>query len=258
MKTNVSIYQDKREFRVFVTETYPNLIQLKREGDRSSFNALVLKIMPEIRKYVNDQLNTAIKKGHFSKNKFKADDIIDQLFIEIYDNIEEVAGEKKFYLWLFKKTNQLLDDIIVEEEFDDIFFENIDDYSKPEWDEMEEKYSTDGGGDLLLIEELDDMSYNHNDYTLDHVFVENDEKAMCEKIDANLSKEQVERHIAMVLLNLPFALRNVFELYTKQHLDLQEIAEIRNNTVEEVTQLLTDAKKALQVSFFNRYPVDKK
>ena len=242
MKTNVSIYQDKREFRVFVTETYPNLIQLKREGDRSSFNALVLKIMPEIRKYVNDQLNTAIKKGHFSKNKFKADDIIDQLFIEIYDNIEEVAGEKKFYLWLFKKTNQLLDDIIVEEEFDDIFFENIDDYSKPEWDEMEEKYSTDGGGDLLLID----------------VFVENDEKAMCEKIDANLSKEQVERHIAMVLLNLPFALRNVFELYTKQHLDLQEIAEIRNNTVEEVTQLLTDAKKALQVSFFNRYPVDKK
>mgnify|MGYP003152600917 FL=1 len=152
----------------------------------------------------------------------------------------------------------MLDDIIVEEEFDDIFFDNIDDYSKPEWDEMEEKYSTDGGGDLLLIEELDDMSYNHNDYTLDHVFVENDEKAMCEKIDANLSKEQVERHIAMVLLNLPFALRNVFELYTKQHLDLQEIAEIRNNTVEEVTQLLTDAKKALQVSFFNRYPVDKK
>jgi hypothetical protein len=95
-----------------------------------------LKIIPEIRKYVNGQLNTAIKKGHFLKNKFKADDIIDQLFITIYDNIEEVQNEKYFYLWLFKKSNDLLDDIIVEEEFDEFFFKNIDDYSKPEWDEM--------------------------------------------------------------------------------------------------------------------------
>ncbi|MEH6765711.1 MAG: sigma-70 family RNA polymerase sigma factor [Aequorivita antarctica] len=256
MKPNASYYQSKKEFRLFVTTSFPTLIQLKKEGKQASFNELVLKIMPQIRQYVNERLNRAIKKGNFSKGKYKADDFIDQLFIEIYDNIEAVENEKYFYLWLFKKTNELLEDAIVEEEYDDLFFKNIDEYSKPEWDEMQEKYSTDGGGDLLMIEELDDMSYNHNDYTLNHVFIEDKEKGLIEKIDKDISEETIQNHINLVLHNLPLASRNVFELYTNQQLELEEIAHIRNTTVTKVEQLLKDAKKALQLSFFNRYPRD--
>lgn len=211
--------------------------------------------MPEIKKYVNGQLKTAIKKGHFSKNKIKADDIIDQLFIEIYDHIDEVKQQKDFYLWLFKKTNELLDDITVEEEFDEFFFKNIDDYSKPEWDAMQENFSTDGGGDLLMIEELDDMSYNHNDYTLNHVFIEDNQKALIEKIDNDLSAEEVQNHIQMVLYNLPYSMRNVFELFAIEQLELEEIAKIRNNTLEEVSQLLNDTKQVLQASFLKRYAI---
>jgi len=256
MKTNISYFENKKEFRLFVTKSFSNLITLKKEGKKTSFNALVLEIMPQIRQYVNTQLNAAIRKGDFSKNKYKANDIIDQLFIEIYDHIEEVEKEEHFYLWLFKKTNALLEDIIVEEAFDDFFFKNIDDYSKPEWDAMQEKYSSDAEGDghLKLIEEFDDSAYNHNDYTLNHVFIENKEKDWIEKIDADLSEEEIKNHIEMVLHNLPYAMRNVFELATHQKLELEEIAEIRKNTVEEVTQHLKDAKKALQLSFFNRYP----
>ncbi|WP_299107692.1 RNA polymerase sigma factor [uncultured Winogradskyella sp.] len=255
MQTDVSYYQNKKEFRLFVTKSYSDLVQLKKEGNQASFNTLVIKIMPQIRQYVNTQLNTAIKKGHFSKNKFKADDIIDQLFIEIYDHIEEVKQEKDFYLWLFKKTNNLLEDITVEEEFDEFFFKNIDDYTRPEWDEMQEKYSTDGGGDLLLIEELDDQSYNHNDYTLNHVFIENDENDWIKKIDKDLSTKDINNHIEMMLYNMPLEMRIVYQLSTTQHLSLDEIAQIRNNTLIDVQQLLKDAKKALQVSFINRYPV---
>jgi DNA-directed RNA polymerase specialized sigma24 family protein len=258
MKTNVSYYQNKKEFRLFVTQSYSQLIQLKKEGNQASFNDLVLKIMPQIRQYINTQLNIAIRKGHFSKNKFKADDIIDQLFIEIYDHIEEVKQADDFYLWLFKKTNDLLEDITVEEEFDEFFFKNIDDYTRPEWDAMQEKYSSDADGDghLLMIEEFEDRSYNHNDYTLNHVFIENDEKALIKKIDKDLSDEDVKHHIELVLHNLPVNMRKVFELATIQHLELEEIAQIRHQTLEEVKQLLNDAKNALQVSLFNRYSVN--
>jgi RNA polymerase sigma factor (sigma-70 family) len=256
MQSNLSYYQIKKEFRLFVTNSFPDLIQLKKEGDQASFNALVLEIMPEIRKYINGRLNTAMQKGNFSKGKYKADDFIDQLFIEIYDNIEEVKHEKDFYRWLFEKTNTLLEDTIVEEEFNDYFFKNIDDYSKPEWKEMQEKFSTDGDGDLMMIEELDDQSYNHNNYILNHVFVEDNEKAMIAKIDNHLSTEEVQRHIALVLHNLPLSMRNVFELFTNEHLEIEEIAQIRNNTTQEVEQLLNEAKKALRVSFTNRYTIN--
>lgn len=246
-------YHQQKQIRIVVENSFLDLVEFKKKGDKESFNQQLLKILPEVKNYINERLATAIKKGHFSKGKYKADDFIDQLFIEVYDHIDQLDNEKDFYLWLFKKTNELLDDTIVEEEFDDYFFKNIDDYSKPEWDAMEEKYSTDGDGDLLMIEELDDSSYNHNDYTLNHVFIENDEKEMTKKIDADLSEEAVSRHINLVLQNLPSAMREVFNLFTRQQFTLEEIGAIRKSTAKEAEKLLNDARKALQVSLFNRY-----
>ncbi|WP_087520699.1 RNA polymerase sigma factor [Polaribacter sp. SA4-12] len=257
MKTSISYYQNKNEFRLFVTKSFSSLIKLKEEDNQVSFNELVLKILPEIRKYVKGRLITAIKKGHFSKKKYKADDIIDQLFITIYDNIEEVENKKDFYLWLFKKTNDLLDDLIMEEEFNELFFNNIDDYSKPEWDEMQEKFSSDGGGDLLMIEELDDMSYNHNDYTLNQVFIEDNEKDLVEKLDEQLGDDKINEHIELVLHNMPSTMREIFYLYTNSKLKVDEIAEMQNKTIDEVEKLLSDAKKVLQRSLFNRYSDEK-
>jgi DNA-directed RNA polymerase specialized sigma24 family protein len=257
MKTSISYYQNKNEFRLFVTKSFSSLIKLKEENNQVSFNELVLKILPEIRKYVNERLITAIKKGHFSIKKYKADDIIDQLFITIYDNIKEVESENDFYLWLFKKTNLLLDDLIVEEEFNELFFSNIDDYSRPEWDGMQEKFSTDGGGDLLMIEELDDFSYKRNDYSLSHVFVEDNEKGLVEKLDKQLGDDKINEHIELVLHNMPSVMRIVFYLYTNQKLHIEEIAELQKKTVNEVEKLLTDAKKVIQRSLFNRYSNDK-
>jgi len=251
MQNNDSLLESKHKFRLFVTASFSSLVKLKQEGDKSSFNKLVLEIIPELRKYINGRLSTAIQKGSFPRGKYKADEFIDQLFIEIYYNIEEVESQEYFYLWLYKRVNQLLDDSIDEEEFDDFFFKNIDDYSKPEWDEMEENFSIDGGGDLLLIEELDDLSYNHNDYVLNHVFVEDKEKKIVEKIDKELSAEQIKKHIAMVLYSLPERMRRVFEL-TAENIELEEIAELEDKDIEEVQQLFSEAKEALRTSFFNR------
>ncbi|NNJ56630.1 MAG: sigma-70 family RNA polymerase sigma factor [Bacteroidia bacterium] len=248
--------RNKRKFRLLVTDTYPKLIQFKNEDDQRSFNELVLQLMPAIRNYVGRRLNTAIKKGSITNGKYNPDDFIDQLFIEIYEHIGEVEDKKDFYPWLFKRTNGLLDDVIVDEEFGEVFYRNIDDYSKPEWDEMQEDFSTDGDGDLMLIEELDDMSYNHNDYVLERVFIEDKEKGMINRIDKEVSAEEFQNHIDMVLHNLPSAMRNVFDLFANQHLELDEIAKIRNSTIADAEQLLNDAKKALLVSFFKRFPQD--
>jgi RNA polymerase sigma factor (sigma-70 family) len=252
MKSTVS-YSQKNEFKVIVDHTFPDLVSSKKKADKMAFNQHLLKIVPAIKKYINGRLSTAIKKGHFSKSKYRADDFIDQLFIEIYDHVDDIKDEKQFYLWLFKKTNDLLEDTIVEEEFDDFFFKNIDSYSRPEWDAMEEKFTKDADGDFVMIEDLDDRSYNHNDYTLNHVFIEDNEEELTEKLDEEITEEAIDRHIQMVLHNLPIPMRRVFELSTQQHLSLDDIAEIINSSTSEVESLLKDARRALQVSLFNRY-----
>ena len=48
-------------------------------------------------------------------------------------------------------------------------------------------------------------------------------------------------------------MRHVFELFTNEHLSIEEIAIVRKSKKEEVKQLLQDAKHVLQVSLLNRY-----
>jgi RNA polymerase sigma factor (sigma-70 family) len=253
MKTTISYYQQQKEYRLLVENTFQDLVTHKKADDKASFNKKLLKIIPEIRRYVNGRINVAIKKGHFPKGKHNPNEFIDQLFIEVYDHLDDIKKENDFYLWLFKKTNELLEDVIVEEEFDDLFFKNIDDYSKPEWDAMLENYSTDGDGDFVMIEDLDDRSYQKHDYTLNHAFIEDNEKELTEKLDKALSKEEINRHINMALHHLPIAMHTVFDLFTNQQFTLEEIAEIRNTRVQDVEKLLKEVKKNIKESFSNRY-----
>lgn len=250
-------YEGKKEFNVFVASTFSDLTQFKKEDKQEAFNALVLKTFYQVKRYITIRLSTALAKGNLPKGKYKADDFIDELFIETYDHFDEVKGKKDLHSWLFKKANEILERTIIDEEFDDYFLKNIDEYSKPEWDEMEEKFSTDGDGDLVMIEELDDISYPKNDYVLNHVFVEDNKKEIMDQLDKDLGEENIRKHVAMVLHNLPLPMRTVFELATEYKFTLEEITLIRNQSLEEVRQLLESARKVLESSLFNRYTLRK-
>lgn len=246
-------YKSQHEFHIFVASTYSDLQKLRKEKKKSDFSELLLKDLPQVKRYITRRLNRALSKGNLPSGKYSPDDFLDQLFIEVHDRFDEVKDNNDLYPWLFKITDALLEDTLVEEEFNAIFFENIEDFSKPEWDEMEEEFSTDGDGDLLMLDELDDSSYNHNDYVLNHVFVENDKNQMISKLDEKLGRENVRKHASMVLHHLPFPMRTVFELATQYHFNVEQIAIIRGQSLAEVQQLLENARKSLEVSFLNRY-----
>ena len=253
MEDTIQYNRKQREFHVFVAAAFTNLERFKKEEDITSFNALVLKIIPEVKRYVQTRLKAALVNGQIDKGKYKADDFIDQLFIEVYDHFDEIGNREDLHLWLFKKTDELLEETLVEEEFDSFFFENIDDYSKREWDAMEEKYTTDGGGDLVMMEDLDDISYHKNDDVMNDIFIDNDSKEFATQLNNELGVENITKQAEMVLLQLPTSTRSVFELFSHHQFNLEEIAKIRKRSVEEVETLLKTAQKSLRTSFVNRY-----
>ncbi|ADV50312.1 sigma-70 family RNA polymerase sigma factor [Cellulophaga sp. E16_2] len=241
------------EFNLLVSSTYVNLIQLKKEGETKAFNALLLKVLPQVKQYAQHKLNVASKNGKLDKNRFKADDIIDQLFIEVYDHIDAVEAADDFHAWLFKKADELVEDLLVDEEFDTYFFENVDNFSKPEWDEMEEKYSTDGDGDFVMLEEFDNNRYLNNDYLLNAVFVEDKDKEIIANLDKELGAERIKKHADLVLLGLPKTMSSAFELFNTYKFNVHEISKIINTSVSEVEHLLKEAKSKMKSSFLNRY-----
>ena len=253
MKRTTAYHESRIAFHLFVREAYANLQEFKKEDNKKAFNALLLKVMPEVKRYVAKRLHTALVKGHMPRGKYKPDDFTDQLFIEAYDHFDEIAGEKELHPWLFKKADKLLEDVLVEEEFDNFFFENIDDFAKSEWDTIEEKFSVDGDGDLIPFEELDDVSYRKHDYIAKNIFLEDDKQDKFVKLDMQLGKDAIAKHTEMVLHQLPLHMRTVFELFTEHQFGLPEIAKIRDRTFQEVDQLLEEARSILETSFYNRY-----
>ncbi len=253
MENTKTYYKSQKELRVFVAGTFSDLVQHKKMGEKKAFNELLLKTLPQVKLYIVKRFNTAISKGNLPRGKYKPADFLDQLFITAYDHFDEVKNEKNLYPWLFKKVDELLDDTIVQEEFDEVFFQNIDDFSKPAWDAMEEKFSTDGDGDLVMMEEMDDISYGKKDDILNQLFVEDDNNEMIAKLDREWGEKNIRKHAEMVLYHLPLPMRTVYELATEHHFSVGEIAEIRNQSLQEVKELLEDARKALKTSFYTRY-----
>ncbi len=256
MENKNTYYQVRKKLRISIKQILPNLKNLKKEKDEAEFYDLLSKVIPNIRSYIIKRIKTATLKNHFPKNKYVPNDFIDQLFIEIYNHIENLPDEDEFYVWLYKKTNELLEDAIIEEEFDDLFFKNIDDYSKQEWDEMEENFTAESDGDLIMQEDLSDISYHQNPFTIQDIFTENTESKLVKQIDENLHQEEIDRHIQFVLHNLPLQTQNVFELYTKHHLTIAEIAKVKNISMNHTKQLLEDSRVLLKTSLFNRYTLN--
>ena len=122
---------------------------------------------------------------------------------------------------------------------------------------MEEDFSTDGDGDLVMIDELEDISYPKNDYLLNHVFVDDDNNEIISKLDKELGDKGIRKHTSMVLYQLPLPIRTVFKLATTYEFTPEEIALIRNQSINEVGELLETARKSIEVSFLNRYAVRK-
>ncbi|WP_116769522.1 sigma-70 family RNA polymerase sigma factor [Maribacter litoralis] len=241
------------DIRIIMKETYSKLVSYKRKENRESFNTELLKVLPQIYRYVSKRLNSAVANGKLNKGMFDPSDFTDQLFIEVYDNIDDIKSENELHVFLFKKVDELLENSLVEEEFDHVFFDNIDTYSKPEWDAMEENYTQDADGDFVLLEELDDISLNKSNYSLEHVFITQEEKQLADKLDASLNKERIYHHIQLVLNKMNMPMRTVYELFTDEGLTTEEIAKIRRTTIDQVEELLALARQLLKDSFEKRF-----
>ncbi|APQ16139.1 sigma-70 family RNA polymerase sigma factor [Maribacter hydrothermalis] len=242
-----------KDIRILMKTTYTRLVSLKKEQNPELFNTELLKVLPNIYKYVSKRLNSAVANGKLNKGMFNPNDFTDQLFIEVYEHMDEINGANELHTFLFKTVDQLLEDSLLEEEFDHVFFDNIDTYSKPEWDAMEEQYSRDGDGDFVMLEEMDDSSLNKQNYTLDHVFITEEEKELAEKLDASLKEDRISNHVEFVLNKMDLPMRTIFQLYTKQGFTLTEIADIREVSLTKVEEILSKARELVKNSFENRF-----
>lgn len=232
-----------------------NLSRFRKQNDTEGFNREMQKMLPEVKIYLSKRLAAAISRGVLPKGKYKVDDFIDQLYIEAFDLLGKENEPKSFYPWLFKKADELFEDTLTDEEFDDFFFKEIEEYTKEEWEEMEEKFSADGDGDLVMMEELDDISYKQNQYTIEDVFIEDKESDMIKKLDKELSEQQLAGHFTIALSQLPLLALAVLDLDVSHGFNTSEIAMIKGMEESKVIQMLENTKRVVKTSLIKRFSI---
>ena len=248
MKNVLHYDQRQAEFHKFVNNQFESLKRLRDEDKGKAFNELLITVLPDIKRYITRGLRIALSKGVISHNKYKPDDLFDQLIIDIWDNLHEVNDKDAFHAWLFKRAEGLLEEMEVEEEFVSYFYDDISAYSRAEQDQMLEEFSTDGDGDLVMIEELDDISYKNHDYLLKNIFLDDSHQEMMALMEQDNAQTKPARLMESALFRLPPNMRSVFELATEQLFTLEDISLIKGNSIEQIEKMLDRARYLLRTT----------
>jgi DNA-directed RNA polymerase specialized sigma24 family protein len=226
------------------------LQEYKKSGDKEKFYNELLEILQNLRKVVHLKIKQLEKKGIIEKNMYSAQEIVDDVFMKIYEELEEeeVLDEKKLKVRLFVIAKELLDNIRAENGKEKISTEAL---LKEEFKELNEKYSVDANGNVVLIEELDDISYHLDDYK-DKILLLNQDNfdELVESFDLvkkgeELPQEQV-KVISGYYSNLPEISLSLVSHFSFGKLTVEEIAEIHGISVKSVNDIINQVKSKLK------------
>ncbi len=233
----------------------PDLDTYKKEGERDAFVHLLSRFLPEVTAYVRRRLRMAEAARLVPKGMFRPEDLADEVWIRAWDRYgEEPLTEQNFKVWIYRLAEEVLDETLKEAEKEKkLHAVSIEEWTAREMKEMEEHFSADADGDLVLIEELDDISYHLDEYnTDDFELVDAEEEELIKKIEEEAVEEnipvdrKVRRRIKMALARLPMRDRSIFDLHVLQGLTVEEVAQVKQLEVAEVENIIASVRRRVK------------
>src|SRR5690606_11216326 len=136
------------------------------EKKHTDLGKKILSVVPQLYPYVKHRMYTLETSGIVPKNMYKVNGIIDDAILKFYELYEKSGEEamdlQDIKLKLFKLVNERLSELRKNESWHLDTLSTSDILSK-ELDLLEEKFKLGLHEDLIMDEELDDISYHQND-----------------------------------------------------------------------------------------------
>src|SRR5690606_27507810 len=145
----------------------------------------ILSVVPQLHPYVKHRLFTMETSGIVPKNMYRINGIIDDAilkFYELYEKPGESMDQQDIKLKLFKLVNERLNELIKSESWHLDTLSTSEILSK-ELDLLEEKFKLGLHEDLVMDEELDDISYHQNDVLKEKFLYDDAEHNIIKSLD---------------------------------------------------------------------------
>jgi len=202
------------------------------------FGKKVLKAIPRVFPYVKHRLYVAETKGIIPKNMYKTNGIIDDAIVELYTQFEEkLTNENEIMLKLFMIADQQINVLLKKENFHKNTL-STSQILKNELKLLEEKFEIDAGNDLIMHEELDDVSYHQDDFKTPVFLYDDAEKNIIEHLDMPISLDKLtetkRKTLNQIYYWLPTETSNILDLFIFGKLSYTEIAFIKEIDMHEI------------------------
>lgn len=216
-------------------------------GKSNEFEKRILSTTHLLQPYVKQRLRVAENMGILPKNMFQGNEIIDEVVLLVYEknNYEELDA-KTLRIFMFEQANKKLKDLFEDEKWHK---KNISTkfVLEEELRQLEESFTVDAGNDLIMNEELDDISYHQNDHENAYLPYDSAEENVLSFLDIQdtsyLRKQSNRLTIRSMYQKLPLQTSNVVDLYLLGKLNMHEISIILDIEIVEVKRIIEFVKE---------------
>lgn len=222
---------------------------LKQENDFQEFYKKSSKVLPSLKKFAAAKLKLAEKEGLIDKGFYDANEILDEVFMDVFKTYSNDIGEDQLKQTFFFKTILKINHKIEREnQFDNII--NIDAILKDEMNSLKEDYSIEADGDYIFDEELDDISYKQNSFNPVHFILDQPmEMELTGKLDLNdlsLVTDKNRILFGASFYTLPPISKTIIELYVFGNQEIAEIAKTLSADEKIVQKVIDRVKERLE------------
>ncbi|MBT8301429.1 MAG: hypothetical protein KJO63_08875 [Maribacter sp.] len=228
------------------------LYRHKEENDFEQFYNKISSLVPDLKKFTTRSLLAAEGQGAIDRGFYSAEGILDEIYLEVFKDFTDIMDEQRLKTILFSKAVQKIEEKkIVEQETPDYL--PTEEMLQQELDALDEKFTTQADGDLILNTELDDISYKQPRERPSHVLLDRTlEQQLIKKLDMSdtLLPSFERRTIFGALYNfIPARSKSVLELYAfgnRSPHDISEILEVPEEVIERIMEKLKERFRLLK------------
>ncbi len=200
--------------------------------------------------YVKQRIRVAENLGIFPRNMYKSNEIIDEVVLKVYEEgLHKSLNQDDLRIAMFKLTFERMNELLESEEWhkDSISTKLI---LEDELKQLEENFTMDADNDLIMNEDLDDISYHLNDKESPSLPYDEEEEGV--KVLFGLDKSESDSfwqdrtEIRKLYYKLPLTTSNIVDLYILGKLSFAEIATILKTEIAEVKEIVNFVKETFR------------
>ena len=226
------------------------LYRHKEENDFEQFYNKISSLLPDLKKFTARSLKAAESRSAIDRGFYNAEGILDKIYLEVFKDFIDIIDEEKLKTILFSKAVQKIEEKkIIEQETPDYL--PTEEMLKQELDALDEKFTTQADGDLILNTELDDISYKqHTERPSNVILDETLEQQLIKKLDmSDTLLPSLERRtiFGAVYNNIPPRSKSVLELYAFGNRSVHEISEILEVPEDVVDRIMVKLKEKFRL-----------